>query len=632
MWLLRFSVMAIALLVGGSILRPVEVQDNSLKLHFIEQAESAGCANTHTMVKLSPAFDNIMPWLSSVGAAVAVADYDADGDADIYVTNSGRGDANKLFQNQGDGRFLDVTQAAGVGCPNAVGANMHAIWGDIDNDGDLDLYVVKWGATNTLLSNRGNGTFEDISAVANIDYWGYANGATFFDYDRDGALDILVGNYFAETVADPQTGTQVPNDLWNPVTTRVMHETFTDAANGGQNVLYRNRGDGTFEDVTEAVGIGARSWTLSVGSGDLNNDGWPDLYLANDFGPDECYLNTGATESTPRFRLLVDPRGHPGVGADWWKGMNVDMGDINNDGYLDMYVTNIFAAKYKTDEGNMLWINCADPLCPGGRGFKNIGKTSGVFDGGWGWGGKFADFDHDGRLDIFTVNGFVTGDENQNYWFQLQEMVTQTKNQTADAADWPVMGARDLSGREPSRLFLQSTPEKGQDGLRFREIAAAAGINDVWNGRGVALADFDRDGDLDMYVANQGGPSCLYSNQLNKQGSLQASYLHLQLVGDSMAAVEVGGRRLASTRDAVGARVTVDTTMGRMMREVQGGQGFASQSEYALHFGIPVDAAISRVTIRWPNGQEDVYDGADARSLLNQHLTIQQGLTKPILQ
>lgn len=618
--------MLLLLAAGTAMLRPRSPDSRETAVQFVEQATSAGCANHHTTVELAPVFANIMPWLSSVGAAVAAADYDADGDADLYVVNSGRHDANRLLQNRGDGTFLEVTAAAGVGCPNVEGANMHAIWGDIDNDGDLDLYVVKWAATNTLFLNQGDGTFADVSAAAGVDYWGYANGATFFDFDRDGHLDILVGNYFAEFVIDPRTSERVRNDLWNPVTTRVMHETFTDAANGGRNVLYRNRGNGTFEDVTNRVGLTATAWTLAVGAGDLNNDGWPDLYLANDFGPDECYLNTGATESPPRFRVLVDPRGHPGIGADWWKGMNVDMGDVNNDGYLDIYVTNIFAARYKTDEGNMLWINVADPIVPGGRGFRNVGKESSTFDGGWGWGGKFADFNHDGLLDIFTVNGFVTGDEHQNYWFQLQEMVTQTRNQTADARDWPVMGARDLSGREPSRLFIQIPPDgTTKSGPRFTDVAESAGITDLWNGRGIALADFDRDGDMDIYVANQGAPAVYYVNQLNTRDTHRANFLHIRLVGDPDFPLEMGDRRFASTRDAVGARILVETSHGTFLREVQGGQGFAGQSDYALHVGLPESADILRIIIRWPSGREDLLPPATTTKLVNRHAVIEEG-------
>src|SRR5439155_22097442 len=181
----------------------------------------------------------------------------------------------------------------------------------------------------------------DITDPAGVGYRGYGNAATFVDYDRDGLLDILVGNYFADSVPDPRTHRLERSDLWNPVSTRVMHSTFTHADNGGRTLLYHNRGDGTFEDVAAAMGLSVRGWTLAAGAADLNNDGWPDLYLANDFGPDELYLNTGAAEWPPRFRRVVDTSGHPGMGSDCWKGMNVDFGDVAGNGYLDLYVTNI---------------------------------------------------------------------------------------------------------------------------------------------------------------------------------------------------------------------------------------------------------------------------------------------------
>jgi hypothetical protein len=595
----------------------------------VDRAAECGCAHHHTMVRLADAFENIMPWLSSVGAAVAAADYDNDGYADLYLTNSGRGDSNRLLHNRGDGTFEDATPGSGVACGNPTGASMHAIWGDVDNDGDVDLYVVKWAETNQLFRNDGAGKFTDISADAGVGYWGYANGATFLDYDRDGALDILVGNYFAEKVLDPASGQMVRNDLWHPVTTRVMHETFTHAKNGGRNVLYRNRGDGTFADVTDSAGLGYTGWTLSVGAGDLNNDGWPDLYLANDFGPDEFYLSTGATENPPRFRLVVDPRGHPGIGTDWWKGMNVDMGDVNNDGYLDIYVTNVFERNYKTDEGNMLWINTVDPTGPGGRGFRNDGAVDNVYDGGWGWGGKFADFNNDGRMDIFTVNGFAAGDLDRNYWYQLQEMVTQTKNNTADAKDWPVMGTRDLSGHQPSKLYVQAAPsqKKPAGGLEFHESSADAGIRDEYNGRGIAVADFNADGYLDMYIANQGQPSCYYVNETGKNkvgpGS-GSSYLRLTLVGAPAAGIRVAGRTLASTADAVGARVMLYAAGGLQMREVQGGMGFSSQSEYAVHFGVPTPEKIERMVIQWPSGNAREFDAASAKALLGKHHVIRE--------
>src|SRR5262249_38602652 len=159
-------------------------------------AARAGCRHVHSVVELSPRFANIMPWMASVGAAVAGADYDGDGRTDFYCTSSGRGQPNALYRNRGDGTFEEVAARAGVACGNAEGACMHAIFGDIDNDGDLDLFVGKWGAPNQLFSNNGDGTFRDITAQAGVGSWGYTNGATFLDYDRDGRLDLLVTNYF----------------------------------------------------------------------------------------------------------------------------------------------------------------------------------------------------------------------------------------------------------------------------------------------------------------------------------------------------------------------------------------------------------------------------------------------------
>jgi len=623
----RLTLMAAVLVAGVAWLSPRDAGVVPVDVRFVECAARSGCQNVHSMVRLSQDFANIMPWLSSVGAAAAARDYDNDGDVDLYVTNSGRDDANVLFENNGDGTFKDVTQRARIGCGNLTGASMHAVWGDYNNDGFADLYVTKWAEPNQLFRNNGDGTFTDVSAESGTDYVGYGNGATFLDYDRDGLLDLLVGNYFAAHLKDPQTGQLVRNDLWHPVTTRVMHETFTHADNGGVNVLYHNRGDGTFEDVAADVGLTFTGWTLAVGSGDLNNDGWPDLYIANDFGPDELYLNTGATENTPRFRLVIDTSGHPGIGADWWKGMNVDMGDVDNDGYLDIYVTNILEPRYKTDEGNMLWLNRTDPSQPGGRRFVNIAKESGTFDGGWGWCGKFADFNNDGLLDIYTVNGFVTGDPTHNYWYEIQEMVTQTKNQPADARDWPVMGNRDLSGHERGRLFLQR-PKRDDHGVpQFVEAAGHAGIADRYNGRGIALADYNQDGRIDIFVANQGAPSTYYLNEgASSEGSKGTAsrrhFLRLTLTGRPDQAIQVTGRTLASTRDAVGARVTVETGDVSQMREVQGGLGFAGQSERTVHFGIPNPESLRSVTIRWPSGRLQRFEGPQARALVDRTTSI----------
>ncbi len=630
----RTALMA-ALLAGGSLwLLPRDARHVDPGVRYEDIAEKAGCLNRHTLVALSPRFENIMPWLSSVGAAVAAEDFDGDGLTDLYLTNCGRGAPNRLFRNRGDGTFEDVAQAAGVQCGNPEGACVHAVFGDVDNDGDPDLYVTKWAEANQLFRNNGDGTFTDVTQQAHVGYWGYGNGATFVDYDRDGFLDLLVGNYFADSLPDPATGKLARSSLWHPVTTRVMHSTFTHADNGGKTLLYRNRGDGTFEEVARESGLKFHGWTLAVGAADLNNDGWPDLYFANDFGPDELYLNTGAAEWPPRFRRVLDTTGHPGIGCDWWKGMNVDFGDVDGNGYLDIYVTNILARRYKSDEGNMLWLNLSDPSAPGGRRFWNAGLESGSYDGGWGWGAKFLDANDDGRLDIFAANGFATGDEDHTYWYALQEMVTQTKNNAADARDWPVMGNRDLSGRERSRLFVQLDPARAARARttrggpsaapaspRFAELSAEAGITDLWNGRGVAVLDFDSDGALDLYVANQGAPSCFYHGAIAEP---RPRWLGLSLVGRPDLAQEVGGRRLATSAGAVGARVELEAGGKRQIREVSGGTGFSSQSERRVHFGLGA-ATPQRLTVRWPSGRVQSFDGAALAACVDGYARLIEG-------
>ncbi|MBI3766354.1 MAG: CRTAC1 family protein, partial [Ignavibacteriales bacterium] len=506
------------------------------------------------------------------------------------------------------------------------------IFFDYDNDGDEDLYVVKWGASNILFENQGDGTFRDVTQRAGVGFWGYANGVIAFDYDRDGLLDLFVANYFADSIENPATGELARSDLWNPVSTRIMHSTFTHAVNGGRNVLYKNMGDGTFKDVTIESGLGHTGWSLDAGSGDLNNDGWPDLYVANDFGADELYFNTGASENPPRFRLVIDPDGHPGIGNDWWKGMNVDIADVDGNGRLDIYVTNILARRYKTDEGNMLWLNVADPSKVGGCKFINVSPQAGTNDGGWGWGGKFCDFNNDGLMDIFAVNGFATGaDPNRTYWYQLQEMVTQTKNNAADVHDWPEMGDRDLSGYETSRLFMQTQSQSGGgdrkkhlqknvDGRmitvpHFEEMATASGVGDLYNGRGIALADIDDDGDVDMYVANQGAPNCLYRNDLfSVDGTItrdDAHWLGLLLIGSPEVGYRIGDRSFRTSLDAIGTRVELFVNGQRQIRELTYCNGFASQSEKRMIIGLGKSRAIDSLVVRWPSGRIERVSGKE---------------------
>lgn len=518
-----------------------------------EFSHESGLAVTHHKVLLDHKLDNIMPWMASVGAAVAAADFDNNGLVDVFVSSSGRNSTCHLFRNNGDGTFTDIAEQAGVADLNREGGVMDAVWGDFDNDGWPDLYIVKWSVPNRLFKNNRNGTFTDVTETSGTGDTGNGNAAIWFDYNNDGLLDLYVGNYFP------------PVDLWHLHTTKIMQDDFEKARNGGRNVLYRNNGDGTFTNVAPELGVDDSGWTLDVGACDLFNTGQMDLYLANDFGQDMIYKNNGDGTFTnvTSHALPIDTR----------KGMSVDFADLDGDGYPDIYVANITRAGYLV-EGNFLWHNNSNGT------FTDYAMNLGVSNGGWGWGAKFVDLDNDGEMEIVALNGFVSAGPN-DYWFQLGTMATTPGIIVEDARNWPAIGNSSISGYEPSRLFVKQ-------GSAYVDIAQKAGLNDLYDGRGLCIADYDNDGLPELFVANQGAPFLAYKNQPDKRNH----WIGLRLIGNGK-----------SNRDAIGARVTVSAGKRRWVKWVDPGSGFASQSDRRLIFGLGSLTNIDHIEIRWPDGR-----------------------------
>jgi ASPIC and UnbV./FG-GAP repeat. len=536
-----------------------------------EISQKAGIAVKHSKVLLDHKLDNIMPWMASVGAAVAAVDYDNDGFIDVFVSSSGKDSQCHLFHNNGDGTFTDVAPQAGVADLNREGGVMDAVWGDFDNDGWPDLYIVKWSAPNRLFRNNRNGTFTDITASSGTGDTGNGNAAIWFDYNNDGLLDLYVGNYFP------------PVDLWHLKTTKIMHNDFEKARNGGRNVLYHNNGDGTFTNVAPKLGIDDPGWTLDVGACDLFNTGQMDLYLANDFGQDIIFKNNGDgtfTDVTKRA-LPIDTR----------KSMNVDFADLDGDGYPDIYVANITKQGYLV-EGNFFWRNNRDGT------FTDQATEKRVADGGWGWGAKFVDLDNDGEMEIVALNGFVSAGS-KDYWFYLGTMATTPDIIIDDARNWPVIGDMSISGYERSRLYLKQ-------GEQYTDIAHQAGLDDLFDGRGLCIADYDNDGLPEMFVANQGASLLLYKNHPQQRNH----WLGLKLIG--------AGR---SNRDAIGARVTVTVGQRHWVEWVDPGSGFASQSDRRLIFGLGAHSSIDALEIRWPSGRVEKFQ----QIAINQYHTIKEG-------
>ncbi len=529
----------------------------TLGFRLQEVARASGIDFAHHEPTLDPKLDHLAPYIAALGASVSVADVNRDGWPDLYFTNSRFGYPNALYLNVGNGQFRDVAAEAGVADLNreGEGVSMGAVWGDFDNDGWEDLLVYKWGYPQ-LFRNLGGMRFQDVTQAAGLRHWINANTAVWFDYDRDGLLDLYLGAYFRSDV-----------NFWDLKTTRIMHNSFEFATNGGKNRLYHNLGGGRFEDVTDRMGVGSTRWTLAAAAADFNDDGWPDLYLANDYGPEELFLNQqGKTFVLTRAGLSDDSK----------SGMAVALGDLLNRGRLDVFVTNISEPGYLF-QGNNLRLNL---LGEAGR-FRNIAEGV-VADAGWAWGAQFGDLDNDGWTDLVVVNGFISADRDHDYWYAMSKIAGAKGNIFEDARNWPRIGTASLSGYERSRLLIN----RASAGLK--DVAEEAGLTDRYDGRAVALADLFNRGVLDLIVANQNGPALLYRNTV----AAPHHWIAFHLVGTR------------SNRSAIGAEVTVEFAGGKQRRVVDGGSGFASQNDRRVHFGLGAATRVRRVVIRWPSGQE----------------------------
>src|SRR5215211_7113638 len=426
---------------------------------YLQEVAQASKVNfTHHPPTLDHRLDHIMPQVASMGAAVSVVDFNRDGWADLYVTNSGEGSKNALFKNNTDGSFKDVAAEMGIADLNqaGTGVSMGSVWGDYDNDGYEDLFLYKWGKPELFHNDAG----QKFSAVnAGLPSWVNANTAVWFDYDRDGRLDLFLGGYYAEDV-----------DLWHLKNTQMMPESFEYAQNGGRKYLFRNLGDGNFEEVSQKVGIDTRRWALAATVADLRGTGNQDLFIANDYGISELYFNDGK-----QFR---EAGKDTGVGFSPKSGMNASVGDVLNQGRYSIYVSNISEDGILI-QGNNLWVpregTAGDSLQ-----YDNLAREMDVEIGGWSFGAQFGDLNNDGTLDLYVVNGYISADRKTNYWYDFSKIAGGNSTIISDAAHWPSMDGRSLSGYQNKRVWLNDGTGK------FVNVAHGVGVGDVYDGRSVA--------------------------------------------------------------------------------------------------------------------------------------------------
>ncbi len=540
---------------------------------FEEVAKQCGIDFRHeSPAKLDPQLSHIMPIIASMGASVTVVDFDRDGWADLYVVTSIEGGKNRLYRNKHDGTFEDVAEKMGIADLNSVenGVCMGAVWGDYDNDGYEDLLVYRWGRPELFHNDKGKG-FTRVTDSAGLPAWSNANAALWVDFDGDGKLDLLICGYWPDDV-----------NLWKLTTTKIMPESFQYANNGGRKYLLRNNGDGTFTDVTEKVGLTSHRWTLAAAATDLRGTGFPDLVFANDYGVNEYYANQGG-------KSFVEIGVKNRIGDQSKSGMSVSFGDVFNQGRFAIYTTNISEPGVLL-QGNNLWI----PESSGKdeQRYMNQAGSLGVELGGWSWGAQFGDFNNDGRVDLFLSNGYISADRKSTYWYDYSLIAGANKSIIADAKNWPPMKGRSLGGYQQKCVWLN---RQG----RFDDVCRAIGVTDTYDGRAVAVVDLWNRGVLDVVCANQNGPLLIYKNTVSKDND----WIQFELKGTH------------SNKSAIGAQVQLHWDGKVQIQEVSGGNGYASQNQRRLHFGLGKNAHVERAVIRWPGGGTQTIDAPKTQTL-----------------
>jgi len=546
-----------------------------------------------------PSLRRISAWISSLGAAAALADIDGDGLANDLCLVDPRTDDVVVLPVPGSGsRYQSfVLDPSPLAYEPSKMAPMGCLAGDFNEDGHMDLLVYYWGRTPVVFLQKSSEESAAHPGISREDFiprelvpeggrW-YSNAATLADLDGDGHLDLVVANYFPD-------GAQILDAEASGI--EAMHDSMAASFDGGRKhfFLWKTATQG-FEPSVEFQEIHRvlnerldRGWTLAMGAADLDGDLLPELYFANDFGPDRLLHN--CSKPGELCFTLVEGRGGFTVptsfllGHDSFKGMGVDFGDVNGDGQLDIYVSNI-ATKWGLQESHFLWLSSGNPglLAKGIAPYLQKSEALGLSRSGWGWDCRLADFDNDGKLEAVQATGFLEGTTNR--WPELQSLGTANSAIMHDPRFWPSFRpGDDLSGHQGLAFFVRNKYD------RFFDVAQEVGLGNPAVSRGIALADVDGDGKLDMVVANQWGPSFYYHNESSSRNSFLGLHLLLPLEPNRPGTTQVRPghpSRGNSGRAAVGAFVTVYLPDGRkLVGQVDGGSGHSGKRSQELLFGL----------------------------------------------
>ena len=513
------------------------------QIQFVDATAEAGIDFKHTDGRSDQKY-----LLETLGSGAVFFDYDNDGNIDLYVVNgadlpgstSPTPPTNILYRNNGDATFTDVTAQAGVG---DTGYGVGCAAADYDNDGHQDLYVTNYG-TNVLYRNNGDGTFTDVTQKAGVGDNRWSTSCAFLDYNLDGYLDLYVVNYIKFSLAESRWWEVKGFRTYCSPTEQLAGDVFVSES----DTLYRNNGDGTFTDVTEAAGVFFRALGLAVAVGDYDNDLDPDIHIANDMEGDYLFRNNG--DGTFANVTLFSGTGYDENGGAG-SGMGSAFGDYDNDGYLDLVISNTSSMPVNLFHNEKVGF------------FSDVSFVSGVGSvtlPDFKWAVEFIDYNNDGFNDIFVANG------------HLQDNVEQFADATYAQQD----------------VLFQN-----QRGVKFVDVSVETGFQLLPKkvGRGAAFGDYDNDGDIDIFLNN----SNQTANLLRNDGGNNNHWLMIKTVGTE------------SNRDGIGTRINLISGEMSQVKEVRSGSSYLSQNDLRVLFGLGHHTTVDQIQVRWPSGVVETF-------------------------
>lgn len=561
-----------------------------------------------TLERVDKRIQHLAKWLLSVGDSVAVSDVNGDGLEDVYFSFPLKNDLyrNSLYLNKGDFKFEKVELPLKVESAQIekYGLASHGTFVDYDNDGDQDLFIsYAFGAPHFLqnqLTETGEFKFIDISKELGIPNYTNSIIANFFDFNRDGLLDLVIGNVWPEFLPDypeqkrlnlfnlPKEEYAGDERMFN-----FMHASWHMANNGGVNRLYLQTKDHHFKELdSQKLNLKETRWTLAIGTADFNQDGWTDLYMANDFGRDDYYLNV---EGKTFKRIVGDTFGD--IGLDTYKGMNATIGDFDNNLTSDVYISNVHHA-YQA-EGSLLWSfekNDKGIIEPVERAtYFNV-----LNENRFGWGAGAGDLDLNGHLDLVQANGMVDDsidkkfDECPNYWYVNEKIARSAPSFHRYVNKWGDIRGFCIYGKEKNRVYLNSIGS-----TQFVDVADKVGVDEETNSRGIAIADLNNDGKLDFISTHMFHEPRFYENTMQTKN---------HFIG-----LEIASNNKVCNREAIGSVITIHYENQSQMREKVTVNGFNSQSSKKVHFGLGEYSGIVDVEINWCGIEKKKYQLSSGR-------------------